>query len=190
VRLLWRIAYPRAYEPLIEQVANEMQVPPAFVRAVAREESSFNPEAVSPALAYGLIQLIRPTARTHAQTLGLPSDAASLKKPEINLRIGSHFIQELWRRYAPNPAIVPAAYNAGYVAADRWLREGNGQRLDEWIERIPYRETRRYTRRVLQTYGIYTWLDTGTLPPLPATLPPLPTTQPIPTAPPLATPAP
>ena len=47
----------------------------------------------------------------------------------------------------------PAAYNAGYAATDRWLRESAAQPLDEWIERIPYRETRRYTRRVLQTYG-------------------------------------
>jgi soluble lytic murein transglycosylase len=170
-RLLWRIAYPRAYEPLIEQVANEQQVPPELVRAVAREESSFNPDAVSTALAYGLIQLIRPTARMHADVLGLPSDPAALKRPEINLRIGSHLIRELWQRYVSNPAVIPAAYNAGYAATDRWLRESPGQPLDEWIERIPYRETRRYTRRVLQTYGIYAWLDTGKLPPLPATLP-------------------
>ncbi|HMI90143.1 MAG TPA: transglycosylase SLT domain-containing protein, partial [Polyangiales bacterium] len=85
-RQLWRIAYPRAYEPLIEQVASEQQVPAEFVRAVAREESSFNPEAVSTALAYGLIQLIRPTAKIHATALGLPSDPDALKRPEVNLR--------------------------------------------------------------------------------------------------------
>ena len=173
-RFLWRIAYPRAFEPLIEQAAQEMQVPPEFVRAVAREESNFNPEAVSAALAYGLIQLIRPTARGHAAALGLPSDPDALKRPEINLRIGSHFIRELWQRYLPNPAVVPAAYNAGYAAADKWLRESKSYALDEWIERIPYRETRRYTRRVLQTYGIYSWLDTGKLPDLPRTPPPAP----------------
>jgi soluble lytic murein transglycosylase len=173
-RQLWRIAYPRAFEPLIEQAAAEQQIPSEFVRAVAREESSFNPEAVSPALAYGLIQLIRPTARTHARSMGLPSDPASLKRPEINLRIGSHFIKELYRRYPSNPAVVPAAYNAGEAATDRWLRESPGVPLDEWIERIPYRETKRYTRRVLQTYGIYAFLDTGKLPPLPAALPAAP----------------
>jgi soluble lytic murein transglycosylase len=170
-RELWRIAYPRAYSPLIEQIAAEARVPAELVRAIAREESDFNPEAVSSALAYGLIQLIVPTARIHAKVLGLPSDPASLKRPEINLRIGTHFIQELWQRYAINAAIIPAAYNAGYVAADRWLRSQRTLQLDEWIERIPYRETRRYTRRVLQTYGIYVWLDQGKLPPLPVTLP-------------------
>jgi soluble lytic murein transglycosylase len=171
-RQLWRIAYPRAYSPLIEQAAAEVQVPPELVRAIAREESDFNPDAVSSALAYGLIQLIIPTARIYAQALGLPSDPDALKRPAINLRIGSHFIQELWQRYTPNPAVLPAAYNAGYVATDRWLRETPGQTLDEWIERIPYRETRRYTRRVLQSYGVYAWLERGQLPPLARTLPP------------------
>src|SRR6185436_16894945 len=146
-------------------------VPADFVRAVAREESGFNPESVSTALAYGLIQVIRPTAKPHARALGLPSDPDSLKRPDVNLRIGSHFIRELWTRYAQNPAIVPAAYNAGYFATDRWLQSSGNLALDEWIERIPYRETRRYTRRVLQSYGIYAWLDSGRLPPLPARLP-------------------
>ena len=173
-RLLWRIAYPHAYSPLIEQAAAESQVPADFVRAVAREESGFNPDSVSPALAYGLIQVIRPTARPYARALGLPSDAESLKRPDVNLRIGSHFIRELWTRYAQNPAIVPAAYNAGYFAADRWLASSGNLALDEWIERIPYRETRRYTRRVLQSYGIYSWLDSGRLPALPARLPAVP----------------
>jgi soluble lytic murein transglycosylase len=173
-RAYWRIAYPRAYEPLIEQAAAESRVPPEFVRAVAREESQFNPRVVSTALAYGLIQLIKPTARTHAKSLGLPADEDSLKRPDVNLRIGARYIQSLWQRYLPNPALVPAAYNAGEVAVDRWLRERGGQPLDEWIERIPYRETRRYSRRVLQSYGIYAFLDTGKLPALPATLPPAP----------------
>jgi soluble lytic murein transglycosylase len=174
MRLLWRIAYPRAYEPLIENAALESNVPAEFVRGVAREESSFNPNSVSTALAYGLIQLIRPTARTYARALKLPSDPDALKRPEVNLRIGARYIESLWQRYPENPAIVPAAYNAGEAATDKWLRERGTQPLDEWIESIPYRETRRYTRRVLQSYGIYAWLDTGKLPPLPAALPPPP----------------
>ncbi|MGD8858800.1 MAG: transglycosylase SLT domain-containing protein [Myxococcales bacterium] len=170
-RHLWRIAYPRAFSPLIEEVAREADVPAAFVRAVAREESAFNPRAVSTARAYGLIQLIRPTARAHAKALGLPSTPSALMRPEINLRIGSRFIRTLWERYQDNPAVVPAAYNAGHGAADRWIRAAPDRDLDEWIERIPYRETRRYTRRVLQSYGIYAWLDEGELPVLPARLP-------------------
>ncbi|MDH5675223.1 MAG: transglycosylase SLT domain-containing protein [Myxococcales bacterium] len=168
---LWRIAFPEAFAPLIENAAAEAQVPAPYVRAVAREESAFDPEAVSRANAYGLIQLIVPTARAHAKPLGLPSHAAALIRPEVNLRIGSRFIRTLWERYHDNPAVVPAAYNAGHGAADRWLREAKDKPLDEWIEAIPYRETRRYTRRVLQSYGIYSFLGSGKLPPLPARLP-------------------
>jgi soluble lytic murein transglycosylase len=58
---------------------------------------------------------------------------------------------------------VPAAYNAGQGALDRWLRERGELPLDEFVERIPYDETRRYTRRVLQTWGVYAWLDEGRL---------------------------
>jgi len=171
-RQLWQLAYPRAYEPLIDQVAAERGVPAELVRAVAREESSFNPRVVSTALAYGLIQVIPKTARIHANALSLPSDPASLKRPEVNLRIGAHFLNELRARYAKNPAVVPAAYNAGYIAADRWLRERANLPLDEWVERIPYRETRRYTRRVLQSVGVYGFLDKGELPVLASALPP------------------
>ncbi len=170
-RAMWRIAYPRAYEPLIETVAGESGVPAAFIRAVAREESGFDPNAVSPAHAYGLIQLIVPTAKTHARSLGLASDPRSLRKPEINLRIGASFIKYLWQRYPSNAGVVPSAYNAGHGAADKWLRERSGLELDAWIESIPYPETQRYTRRVLQTYGVYSWLDTGKLLGLPRVLP-------------------
>ena len=168
---LWRVVFPRAYRPLIDDVARQANVPAAFVRAVAREESSFDPVVVSHANAYGLIQLIRPTARAYAKPLGLPSDPDSLKKPEVNLRIGTSFMRHLFDRYKQNPAIVPAAYNAGYGATDKWLRERPDLELDEWIETIPYTETRRYTRRVLQSYGVYAWLDEGRIPAMIKTLP-------------------
>jgi soluble lytic murein transglycosylase len=170
-RALWRIAFPPAYSPLIEETAAAAAVSPALLRAIAREESGFNARAVSPAKAYGLIQLIVPTARLNARPLGLPSDPESLKNPETNLRIGAEFIRFLSRRYADNPAVVPAAYNAGYVAADRWLHNYGNTAFDEWVERIPYFETRNYTRRVLQSYGVYAWLDLGVFPSLPSVLP-------------------
>lgn len=167
----WLIAYPKAYAPEIERAAREAKVPVAYVRAVAREESAFDPRAVSTAHAYGLIQLIGPTARQFAKPLGLPSHPEALMTPAINLRIGSHFIQYLYERFSTNPAVVPAAYNAGPGAVDRWLRERPRLPLDEWVEEIPYAETRRYTRRVLQTYGTYAFLENGRFPPLPQRLP-------------------
>lgn len=167
----WRIAYPRAYAQAIEHATATVPVPAELVFAIAREESSFRPDVVSVAHAYGLTQLLVPTARRFARPLDLRANARTLRDPVVNVRIGAAFMSWLWERYESNPVVLPSAYNAGQGATDRWLRERPDQRLDEWIEEIPYDETRRYTRRVLQTWGIYTWLDRGQLPPLRAELP-------------------
>jgi soluble lytic murein transglycosylase len=167
----WRIAYPQAYAPLIDDTATARDLPPALVRAIAREESSFNAGAVSVAHAYGLTQLIVPTARRFGRPLGLTVNASTLVEPGTNVAIGTQFMAWLWERYEPNPALLVPAYNAGQGAVDRWMRERPRQRLDEWIENIPYDETRRYSRRVLQSWGTYAWLDRGELPALNASLP-------------------
>jgi len=167
----WRIAFPRAFAGPIERAAEEQPVPPELIWAIAREESSFRPDVVSVAHAYGLTQLILPTARRFGRALSLRPTPTTLRDPMINARIGAAYMGWLWNRYEENPVVLPSAYNAGQGATDRWLRERPDQRLDEWIEEIPYDETRRYTRRVLQTWGIYTWLNRGELPALPARLP-------------------
>lgn len=170
-RSLWRLAYPRAFSPLIENVAKKMDVPASYVRAVAREESAFDPDAVSVARARGLIQLMEPTARRFARDLDLELKPGSLHDPKTNVRVGSRFIRYLFERYRHNPAVVPAAYNAGEGAAARWIRARPDLPLDRWIEEIPYDETRRYTRRVLETWGTYRFLDKGEIPTLAAELP-------------------
>jgi soluble lytic murein transglycosylase len=170
-RLIWEATYPQAFHPLIEDVAEDQGVPPAFVRAVAREESSFDPEAVSWAKAYGLVQLIMPTARRFAPEVGERATPRTLRKPSVNLKIGARYMSWLWDRLNENPALVPAAYNAGEGAVRRWLDEDASRPLDVFIEEIPYDETRRYTRRVLQTYGVYQWLESEELPELRTQLP-------------------
>ncbi len=166
----YRLAYPPAFAPMIEEACDKEQVPSAFVRAVAREESAFNPRAVSRAQAYGLIQIIEPTARMIARGLDLPTDTEALRRPDINLALGTRFINTLASGLRGQFALVPAAYNAGPGATQRWLSERASEPLDVWIENVPYDETRHYTRRVLQSYGIYAWLDSGTLLSLPAAL--------------------
>ena len=163
-RALWRLAYPNAFAPLIETTAREQQVPASFVRAVAREESAFEPKAVSWAHAYGLVQVILPTARRYGRGLDVAITPQTLRLPEVNLTVGTRYMAALRRRYETKPGLVPAAYNAGEGTLDRWLRAHPDAPLDEFVERIPYDETRRYTRRVLQTWGIYSWLEESRLP--------------------------
>ncbi len=176
-RLIWEATYPQAFSPLIENVAESEGIPPAFVRAIAREESSFDPEAVSWAKAYGLVQLIMPTARRFATEVGEKATPRTLRKPEVNLKIGARYIAWLWDRLGDNPALVPSAYNAGEGAVRRWLEEDASRSLDVFIEEIPYDETRRYTRRVLQTYGVYEWMSAEQLPQLRSKLPSAAATQ-------------
>ncbi|MGB8329285.1 MAG: transglycosylase SLT domain-containing protein [Polyangiales bacterium] len=163
-KLIWEATYPQAFTPLIEDIAEGEGIPASFVRAVAREESSFDPEAVSWAKAYGLVQLIMPTAKRFAGEVGEKATPRTLKKPEVNLKIGARYMAWLWNRLNENPALVPSAYNAGEGAVRRWLEEDPSRPLDVFIEEIPYDETRRYTRRVLQTYGVYQWLADEQLP--------------------------
>lgn len=167
-----RLGYPRAYAPMIEDAARARSLPAAFVRAIAREESSFNPNAVSRAHAYGLIQILVPTARGYARDIGIEPNANNLRDPHTNVLFGTAFMARLFRRYQVNPALVPAAYNAGHGSVERWLRLDRVRPFDEFVEEIPFEETRRYTRRVLQSYGIYSLLDTGELPSFGSALPP------------------
>lgn len=167
-----RLGYPRAFDPLIDEAAAAASLPPAFVRAIAREESSFNPNAVSRANAFGLIQILVPTARGYARDVGVEPTPQNLRDASTNLAFGTRFMARLFRRFEANPALVPAAYNAGHGSVERWLREDRQRPFDEFAEEIPYEETRRYTRRVLQSYGIYSLLDTGALPMFGSALPP------------------
>jgi soluble lytic murein transglycosylase len=169
---LYRLVYPLAFAPLIEDSALRERVPPAFVRAVAREESGFYPKAVSRSGAHGLIQLLEATAKAISKGgIKLPTNPAALQEPSINLALGTRFIATLAASVRGQFALVPAAYNAGPAAAARWLAQRGSEPLDVWIENIPYDETRSYSRRVLQTYGVYHWLATGEVLRLPERLP-------------------
>jgi soluble lytic murein transglycosylase len=168
---LYELVYPMAFAPLIESTAKREGVPAAFLRAVAREESGFHPEAVSRAHAYGLVQLLLPTARGLVKSKKeRVKDASALLRPELNLTLGARFMASLAANLRGKYSLVPPAYNAGPAAVSRWLRERGSEPYDDWVENIPYDETRTYTRRVVQTHGIYHWLATGELLQLPLDL--------------------
>jgi soluble lytic murein transglycosylase len=147
--------------PVIE-VPVEIGPEPSLILALVRQESEFNHEAVSWAGARGLMQLMPRTARKTAGRAGLPYHLADLiKKPEYNLEVGTSHLKELLVEFDGSYPLALAAYNAGKHAAEMWLsvngdpRGRGADRMIDWIEAIPYDETRNYVQRVLEAYQIY-----------------------------------
>jgi soluble lytic murein transglycosylase len=138
------------------------QPDPALLLAVARQESMFDSWGASHAGAQGLMQLIPPTATIVARDLGLPYNVGLLRgRPDYNIRLGSEYLRQMLLRFGDVPALALAAYNAGPLRVERWLETvGDPRRADryaliDWIEQIPFAETRNYVQRVLEGRAIY-----------------------------------
>ncbi len=134
---------------------------PAMVLGIIRQESNFDIEATSSAGAKGLMQLMPKTAEHEARMMNQPYTPEFLtRRPNTNVRLGSHYLGRLLDRYDGHPALAFAAYNAGESRVDQWLRLYGDPRngdvdLITWIESIPYKETRNYVQRVLENAEIY-----------------------------------
>lgn len=153
----WEAAYPRAFEDLVVQASGKNGVPAMLTWAIMREESSFMPDVKSPANAFGLMQLIMPTAKLVAQGTELAVDEASLKRPEVSIALGTKLLASL-RSTEAHPLLAIAAYNGGGGAVRRWLAELPSRDLDLFVELIPYDETRGYVKRVTMTELVYAYL--------------------------------
>jgi soluble lytic murein transglycosylase len=159
-RAIWALAYPAAYARYVNKYAAASDVPPTLLQALMREESALDPEAVSPAGAIGLTQLMLPTAQQVARRLKLPKpDRGALTDPETSIRIGAAYLGQLLKRYGGSPVQALAAYNAGEGAVGRWRTGGRDAELDEWVEEIPFDETRSYVKRVLRSDAAYRLLS-------------------------------
>lgn len=155
-----RLAYPNAYwDEVQEAMAASADVgrdfDPRVFHALVREESSFNPNAVSWAGARGLCQLMPRTARSIARSMGRSVTSADLLDPATNLALGARYLRQLADRYDGNLFLAVAGYNAGEGNVNRWLADHGDRPTDEFIEQIPLRETRNYVKRVLGTYQVY-----------------------------------
>ena len=146
-------AFPDAHAEILGPATHGLGVDPALALAVMRRESAFVPAARSGAAAQGLLQL-RPETAQRLETLLGVSGAVDLSDPADNSRIGVAYLALLADRF-PNPAETLAAYNAGPASVAAWTRMGAGLPLDEWVENIPYRETRQYVRGVMADWAVY-----------------------------------
>jgi soluble lytic murein transglycosylase len=152
----WKISYPRAYPALVAKNSKLNGLPEALQLAIMREESAFSPRTESFANAMGLTQMIIKTAKRFANGTTVTRDV--LLDPAKNVEIGSRFLGFLWKHFNTVPPLTIAGYNAGEAAVDKWLGERGNLAMDEFMETIPYDETRNYTKRVLASYFAYSWL--------------------------------
>ena len=152
---LWPVAYPMGLLPTIKGQGAK-GVDPYLVAAIIREESQYDWRAVSRVGAIGLMQVMPGTANNVAQRLGLPAvGREDLFDQETNIRIGVHYVEQLLEQFSGNVAYTIASYNAGPIVVGTWVTLHRGRSQDEFVELIPYQETRQYVKRVLRSYREY-----------------------------------
>lgn len=152
---LWTVAYPTGLVPTIA-AQGVTGVDPYLAAAIIREESQYDEKAVSVVGAVGLMQLMPVTANAVAQRYGFPTvGREDLFDQETNIRLGVRYLGLLIEQYSGNLAHAVAAYNAGPIAVNNWIAVHRGRDQDEFVELIPYQETRLYVKRVLRSYGEY-----------------------------------
>lgn len=151
-----RFRFPLAYWSTIQKKALEREIDPFLVLSLIRQESLFDARARSPVFALGLMQLLPSTAARVARENGLePPSNEKLFEPETNITLGMAYLKDLLQRYSNNWYKAIAAYNAGEGAVDRWEREIITDDIEEFVERIPYIETRGYVKLVMRNHRIY-----------------------------------
>lgn len=154
---LWWHAWPAAYLDLVEEATSAPEsVDAALVLSIMREESGFRPKVVSPVGARGLLQIMEPTGERLARAVGRPAfDADDLFDPRINIQLGAYYLRELSERFDGRLSAAIASYNAGPQAVSGWLEARGELEDDEWVEAIPFEQTRSYVKRVLRSLQAY-----------------------------------
>lgn len=154
------LPYVEAY-PTLKQSYEFSGIEPSFIHAIIRKESGFNPSLISPKNAQGLMQLVPGTAKSMAKRLGLSFDEKRLlSDPSFNVKLGSYYLKYLMDTYKGSAILAIAAYNAGPKPVNEWISQygdPRDRRMDwiDWIESVPYGETRNYLYRVLEAWNVY-----------------------------------
>ena len=154
------VIHPAAHFPLTGLQDADLEVPPELALSIARQESEFNPAARSPVGARGLMQVMPETARQMAREIREPFDVARLTTDgAYNARLGAAYLAGLRDRFGASTALTASGYNAGPGRPARWLRDFGDLRRDadpvEWVELIPFDETRNYVMRVTEAMPVY-----------------------------------
>ena len=148
--------YPNAYLPEVESKINRLSMNPYIYLALIRQESAFDPNATSSANAIGLMQLLPSTASEVARSTNTKIlDKEMLKNPTINISLGIDYFKRLLNQFDSNIVHALASYNAGPKKVKEWLIFRPKLNDMEFIESIPYNETRDYVKKVLRNFYLY-----------------------------------
>jgi soluble lytic murein transglycosylase len=150
-----RAVFPWPWRAAVTAEAREFGVDPLLFAAIVRQESEFDLEALSRSGARGLAQLMPGTAAQAARGLDVTLYPEWLTVPDLNLHLGAAHLAELLRRFGGRVEVAVAAYNAGAAPVSRWLSRPGADDPDQFIEQIPFPETRGYVRAVLRNCDLY-----------------------------------
>ena len=163
---LWNLIYPQAYWNLVKQSSQKVKIDPYWTLAIMREESHFDEQATSVAYAYGLMQLLDSTAKETARQAKIKYRGIDdLMNAEINIALGTAYLGRVKQYFSKKKTIAnqliyaTGSYNAGLSNMKKWIKKYSSLPQDEFIERIPFNETRFYIKKVLRSYQMYHRID-------------------------------
>ncbi len=158
----WKILFPQPYWSAIQEQAAKNGLDPYMVASLIRQESEFNPAAISPANAFGLMQLLPSVGRSLAREEGIRHfSEGELLNPETNIRLGTRYLKQTLDKFDGQAPYAFAAYNAGGSRVTDWQAIGKYHGMDEFVESIPFTETREYVQAILRNESIYRELNAG-----------------------------
>jgi soluble lytic murein transglycosylase len=156
----WRILFPEAWWDTITAESAKNNLDPYLVASLIRQESEFNPSVVSYANAYGLMQLLPSVGKAMAREEGLSHfQTFQLLDPATNIRLGTRYLRQMLEKFGGVPEYALAAYNAGDSRVADWQTAGPYHGMDEFVESIPFTQTREYVEAILRNQETYKAID-------------------------------
>lgn len=153
---IWTLAFPAGFSEDVRIYAYKNSLNPFLIHAIIKEESAYRTDVVSRAGAIGLMQLMPSTGSNISRETGFKDySTPALYKSEVNISLGSSYLKKLVESSKGKIPLAIASYNAGPNAVSSWISTYGTDEMDEFIERIPYSETRNYVKKVLRSYEVY-----------------------------------
>ncbi|MGZ4816687.1 MAG: transglycosylase SLT domain-containing protein [Terriglobales bacterium] len=155
-RFYWEALFPRPFWTDLKRYSSANDLDPYLVASLIRQESEFNPGAISRANALGLMQVMPGTGKKLAKEVKLKRfRPEQLLVPTTNIQLGTRYFKELMDQFNGHPEYALAAYNAGSERVQAWLSDGNFRDPQEFVESIPFTETREYVQAIMRNASVY-----------------------------------